>query len=231
MKKLKTGAVILMLLVCLLLITPSVMGDANDRDGDGLDNQYELWVTKTDPDLWDSDGDGLSDSEDPYPLDPTLPVISEMERETTQEPISTPAPEPISTPSSKVPSAVKGTANDRDGDGWDNQYELWVTKTDPDLWDTDGDGLSDPDDPYPFDPAMPVDEKATSEPTPTPISAPEPTQISEPEPTQISEPEPTPEVVEEEPVIQWSLLLLGIIIIAAIVIAVVILYSRRNTEE
>jgi len=53
-----------------VLITSSL-----DYDSDGLNNSYEL-VIGTLPMLSDSDGDGLNDGVDPYPLDPTNGNVS-----------------------------------------------------------------------------------------------------------------------------------------------------------
>ena len=43
---------------------------AVDSDSDGLSDAVEL-VRGTSPTLWDTDGDGVNDAEDAYPLDPT----------------------------------------------------------------------------------------------------------------------------------------------------------------
>ncbi len=52
-------------------LNPGDPGDASgDLDGDGLTNKEE-WEKKTDPLSVDTDGDGVLDSRDAYPLDPT----------------------------------------------------------------------------------------------------------------------------------------------------------------
>jgi parallel beta-helix repeat protein len=56
---------------------PSMPGGGSsaplDSDDDGLTNIQEL-IIGTDPDNPDTDGDGLKDGEDPFPLNPNLPV-------------------------------------------------------------------------------------------------------------------------------------------------------------
>jgi hypothetical protein len=43
-----------------------------DSDGDGLDDFFEVFVSHTDPTNPDTDGDGVIDGKDVYPLDPGL---------------------------------------------------------------------------------------------------------------------------------------------------------------
>jgi hypothetical protein len=45
--------------------------DRTDSDNDGL-SDYEEVEAGTDPESWDSDGDGRADSQDYYPLNPSL---------------------------------------------------------------------------------------------------------------------------------------------------------------
>ncbi|MDQ3695362.1 MAG: thrombospondin type 3 repeat-containing protein [Chloroflexota bacterium] len=40
--------------------------ERSDRDGDGLYDDDELNVYGTNPDLWDTDGDGANDGEEVY---------------------------------------------------------------------------------------------------------------------------------------------------------------------
>jgi hypothetical protein len=44
--------------------------DTNDGDGDGWTNYQEIVEHGTNPALWDTDGDGVKDSKDAFPLDP-----------------------------------------------------------------------------------------------------------------------------------------------------------------
>jgi hypothetical protein len=68
-------------------------GPAMDSDGDGLTDIQELIVgtNKNNP---DSDGDGVNDGVDPYPLDPELP----LQRPTSSPSIGLRAPTPSATP-------------------------------------------------------------------------------------------------------------------------------------
>ncbi|KAF5434428.1 hypothetical protein C5S35_14220 [Candidatus Methanophagaceae archaeon] len=63
-------------------------GSAMDSDGDGLTDIQEL-IVGTDKNNPDSDADGFNDGEDPYPLDPELPLRL----------TPTPTPRPTITPS------------------------------------------------------------------------------------------------------------------------------------
>jgi len=80
-----------------------------DTDGDGLSDGDEVMKYRTDPLKWDTDGDGLSDGDEvlKYKTDPNNP--------------------------------------DTDGDGLSDGDEVLIYKTDPLKKDTDGDGLSDGD--------------------------------------------------------------------------------------
>jgi parallel beta-helix repeat protein len=76
----------------------------HDADGDGLSDLEEL-LKGTDPLNPDTDGDGILDSEDPYPLDPTLPA----------RPTGTPAVSPVPgtspaapTPQPSAPASTPG---------------------------------------------------------------------------------------------------------------------------
>ena len=50
--------------------TTSFTPDTNDSDGDGLTNYQEIMVYGTDPNNPDTDGDGVKDGVDAFPLDP-----------------------------------------------------------------------------------------------------------------------------------------------------------------
>ncbi|MBN1762271.1 MAG: hypothetical protein JW878_04230 [Methanomicrobia archaeon] len=78
---------------------------SRDSDGDGWSDVEEM-IKGTDPNNPDTDGDGLIDSEDPYPLDPTRPVQPAV-TPSPEQPLSatpltippiTPAPTPVQTP-------------------------------------------------------------------------------------------------------------------------------------
>ena len=76
-----------------------------DSDSDGWSDVDEL-LKGTDPNNPDTDGDGIIDSEDPFPRDPTLPVQPTFTPTPSATPISTPmiAPAPESTPT-EAPTA------------------------------------------------------------------------------------------------------------------------------
>jgi hypothetical protein len=83
--------------------------DLYDGDGDGLTDAYEQYVSGTDPSLSSTAGDGISDGwKVRHGFDPSRPVAD----------------------------------GDADGDGLSN-YEEYVLGTDPTSSDTDGDSLSD----------------------------------------------------------------------------------------
>ncbi|MDY6966692.1 MAG: hypothetical protein SVM80_12150 [Halobacteriota archaeon] len=63
----------------------AAVGYLIDTDEDGWSDFHEIHISNTDYRNPDTDGDGIIDSQDPYPLDPRLPV---------QELESTPTPEP-----------------------------------------------------------------------------------------------------------------------------------------
>lgn len=51
-------------------VITSVCAGVSDEDADGL-SAYEESILGTDPTLWDTDGDGVNDLDDAFPLDPT----------------------------------------------------------------------------------------------------------------------------------------------------------------
>lgn len=68
-------------------------GTPQDSDNDGWSDITEM-LEGTDPNNPDTDGDGIIDSEDPFPLDPTLPLPPI----TTPSPSVTPSATPLITP-------------------------------------------------------------------------------------------------------------------------------------
>jgi hypothetical protein len=81
-----------------------------DSDNDGLPDDEER-LKGTDPNNPDTDGDGLSDSLDPYPLDPKLPLKPTVTPTPSQMPSapptpwpSTPSPTASPTPSNRIPT-------------------------------------------------------------------------------------------------------------------------------
>lgn len=71
----------------LILISIGCLGDNLDSDGDGLTDRKEK-ILGTDPFMWDTDNDGLSDKEDVYPL---KSMYGENEKEPIIEAIEEPA--------------------------------------------------------------------------------------------------------------------------------------------
>ena len=75
-------------------------GAPRDSDNDGLSDVEEM-LKGTDPNNPDTDGDGIIDSVDPYPLDPTLPakpaVTPTPSVTLPSKPMETPAPVPTPT--------------------------------------------------------------------------------------------------------------------------------------
>ena len=96
-------------------------GGYTDSDGDGLYDSDEMSVYYTGPYTWDTDGDGQSDgSEVSSGFNPIDPYSN-----------------------SSGGGSPPDTSTDSDGDGLTNYLELTLHLTDPNLFDTDGDGIGD----------------------------------------------------------------------------------------
>jgi parallel beta-helix repeat protein len=79
-------------------------GASIDSDDDGLTDLQEL-ILGTDKDDADTDGDGFKDGEDPFPLDPNLPLRSTPTPTVTLTPTVTPTvPSPAATPEPTEPT-------------------------------------------------------------------------------------------------------------------------------
>lgn len=94
--------------------------DENDADGDGLNNYTEICVTGTDPNLVDTNGNGINDADEDYDED-GLSNANELR------------------------SGTDLTKTDTDHDGLTDGEEVSTYHTDPTAPDTDGDGLPDGD--------------------------------------------------------------------------------------
>lgn len=96
-----------------------------DTDHDGLIDPDEVFVHGTNPNSPDTDGDGMGDW---YELNTgSDPLVNGN--------VPAPAPAPAKHP-------------DRDGDGLYDDDEVNVYGTNPDVWDTDGDGSGDGEEVY-----------------------------------------------------------------------------------
>jgi uncharacterized repeat protein (TIGR02543 family) len=102
-------------------ITANFGPDTNDDDDDELTNYQEIVEYGTNPTKPDTDGDGVKDSKDAFPLDPAETLDTDHD----------------------------GTGDnadlDDDGDGLTDVDEINTYGTNPKRADSDGDGLSDPD--------------------------------------------------------------------------------------
>ncbi len=101
-----------------------------DTDGDGLTDDYEINVSGTDPNVWDTDGDGIGDGD---------AVLG------TAVPSGDPAAPPAEPPAPEEPAApapAPGGDVDTDGDGLTDAQEAEYG-TSPEVADSDGDGWSD----------------------------------------------------------------------------------------
>jgi parallel beta-helix repeat protein len=74
-------------------------GSVRDTDGDGLTDIQEL-IIGTDLNNPDTDGDGVNDCEDPFPLDPNIPLRLTPIPTPRSTPTGSPAQTPTTTPSS-----------------------------------------------------------------------------------------------------------------------------------
>ncbi|MCX6879914.1 MAG: hypothetical protein NTW21_39835 [Verrucomicrobia bacterium] len=102
-------------------ITANFTPDTNDDDGDGWTNYQEIVEHGTNPALWDTDGDGVKDSKDAFPLDPAETLDTDHD-------------------------GIGDNADpDDDGDGLSDVDEINTYGTNPKRADSDGDGLTDPD--------------------------------------------------------------------------------------
>jgi uncharacterized repeat protein (TIGR02543 family) len=101
--------------------------DSRDHDSDGLTNYQEIIVRLTNPDLADSDSDGVNDGQEV--TDATNPLIADSDGDGL-------------TDGDEKTRATNPLAQDSDGDGVTDAQEV-NDATNPLLVDTDGDGLND----------------------------------------------------------------------------------------
>jgi hypothetical protein len=101
-----------------------------DRDGDGLFDDFETAVLGTNPDLWDTDGDGVSDFYDCAKLDKTKAVGSDCD---VVEVVNIPVPQP----------SLDEPDGDDDQDGILNSADNCPVVFNPGQQDGDSDGVGD----------------------------------------------------------------------------------------
>lgn len=97
-----------------------VEADEGDADGDGLNNYTEICVTGTDPNLVDTDEDGINDADE----------------DADEDGLSN---------GNELRAGTDLNKTDTDHDGLTDGEEAEVYNTDPTAADTDGDGLNDGD--------------------------------------------------------------------------------------
>lgn len=132
-----------------------------DPDGEGLNNTAEFNLG-TDPTDEDTDGDGLDDKADAFPLDKNRPNSGDPGGNTTDSD-NDGLPDGYEREHFGNLTAAKGTS-DSDADGLNTTQERELG-TDPLDADTDGDGANDGDDSDPLDPAQSkADEESDVEP-------------------------------------------------------------------
>jgi hypothetical protein len=128
---------------------------AGDSDGDGLSDQFERDVSKTDPFNKDSDGDGLDDGlevkvikSNPNSVDSDGDSLTDYREyyETKTSPIKSDTDDDMLLDNIEVEPHFEHTNPldpDTDKDGLTDGYEVIYAGTDPNNPDTDGDGVSD----------------------------------------------------------------------------------------
>ena len=123
-----------------LYAAPAEMQDTTDSDGDGLTDSEEAHHYQTDSQLADTDTDGLSDGLEVNKYW-TLPLVADTDGDGFIDGVEVRlGTDPTESESKPTPDTVGYT--DLDGDGIDNIEELLIG-SDPQRVDTDFDGLSD----------------------------------------------------------------------------------------
>jgi hypothetical protein len=115
---------------CLAPIAVSDVAAATDSDGDGLTNSFELHQSHTDPNVADTDHNGILDGDEDPDHDGLTNLweqrlrLNPLRRDTDGD-------------------GVRDGAEDADHDGLTNAFEARWGVSDPRVADTDGDGLLD----------------------------------------------------------------------------------------
>jgi hypothetical protein len=140
-------------------ISISVFVDV-DTDGDRVGDQKEI-EQGTDPTNPDTDGDGLDDDKDAAPTDPDADDDGDLDG-TDPDPSD---PSVFTPPDTDHDGIVDEEDSDKDNDGLFDFEEVQIG-TDPLVFDTDGDGISDSLDVAPTDPK----DSSVISPSPDPIT-------------------------------------------------------------
>lgn len=102
--------------------------DTSDPDSDGLTNYQEIITHGSNPDLADTDGDGLSDGEEI--TRGTNPLLADTDGDGLSD-------------GEEITRATNPLLADTDGDGLGDLQEITITLTNPLLADSNANGLSD----------------------------------------------------------------------------------------
>jgi len=102
--------------------------DTRDPDSDGLTNYQEIIVRLTNPNVADSDSDGVNDGQEV--IDATNPLVADTDGDGLND-------------GEEKTRNTNPLAKDTDGDGLSDWEEEIRSKTNPLLADTDGDSISD----------------------------------------------------------------------------------------
>jgi hypothetical protein len=106
----------------------SFVEDTRDPDADGLTNYQEIILRLTNPDVADTDSDGVEDGQEV--TDGTNPKIADSDSDGLND-------------GEEKTRATNPLLADTDGDGLGDQQEILLTITDPKLADSNGNGTSD----------------------------------------------------------------------------------------
>ena len=126
--------------------------DIIDFDADGLDDEWEECIYRTDPTDADSDDDGLTDGEEintyntnPIAADSDQDGLSDGDEVHTYgtDPGDSDCDDDGLSDGEEMNMGTGPLLKDSDGDGISDGHEFNVLGSDPLLWDTDGDGYGD----------------------------------------------------------------------------------------
>jgi formylglycine-generating enzyme required for sulfatase activity len=109
-------------------VSATFVEDTRDPDSDGLTNFQEIIVRLTNPNVADSDSDGVNDGQEV--IDTTNPLIADTDGDGLSD-------------GEEKARNTNPLAKDTDGDGLSDWEEEIRSKTNPLLADTDGDSISD----------------------------------------------------------------------------------------